>query len=252
MPIHACLIAQRRTRIRQRIPWRCPVKISGLSVRPLLGRCCENIALVWSILLLVLGASALHVRAEELPRVLIIGDSISIGYTPYVERVLAGKASVQHNAGNAGTSGNGVFLMESWLDGKNGKWDLIHFNFGLHDLKRMRDGRQQVEPKEYERYLRLFVERLKQTGAKLVFATTTPVPEGKVSPPRVPADVAEYNKIAQRVMADASIPIDDLFSLASVNVADWQQPVNVHFTARGYEGLAAQVSRVILERLPRH
>jgi acyl-CoA thioesterase-1 len=202
------------------------------------------------LLLLALVATWFHASAEELPRVLIIGDSISIGYTPYVETMLAGKAVVQHNTGNAGTSGNGVFLMEAWLDPKGGKWDLIHFNFGLHDLKRMSDGKPQVDPEQYERYLRLFTERLKQTGAKLVFATTTPVPEGKVNPPRVPADVAAYNEVASRVMKEAGIPIDDLYALAVANQAEWQQPVNVHFTPGGYQGLAAQVSRVISEQLP--
>jgi acyl-CoA thioesterase-1 len=202
------------------------------------------------LLLLALVATSFHVRGEELPRVLIIGDSISIGYTPYVETMLAGKAVVQHNPGNAGTSGNGVFLMEAWLDPKGSKWDLIHFNFGLHDLKRMSDEKPQVDREQYERYLRLFVERLKQTGAKLVFATTTPVPEGKVNPPRVPADVPAYNEVARGVMKEAGIPIDDLYSLAVTNQAEWQQPVNVHFTRSGYQGLAAQVSRVISEQLP--
>ncbi len=187
--------------------------------------------------------------AQQLPRVLIVGDSISIGYTPFVEKMLAGKAVVAHNPANAGTSGNGVFQMESWLDPKQGKWDVIHFNFGLHDLKRMSDGERQVAPAQYERYLRLFITRLKATGAKLVFATTTPVPEGKLNPPRVPADVPIYNEVALRVMKENGIPVNDLYSLALENAGPWQQPVNVHYKPEGYEGLAKQVTRNILGQL---
>ena len=166
-----------------------------------------------------------------LPRVLLIGDSISIGYEVPVRKMLTGKANVHRVPGNAGPSSNGVFLIDSWLGEK--KWDVIHFNFGLHDLKRLSDGKHQVGPEAYERYLRLVVERLQKTGAKLIWASTTPVPEGKVSPPRVPADVAAYNEIALRVMRENSIPVDDLYAFALPRLKDIQQPVNVHFTAEG-------------------
>jgi len=178
-----------------------------------------------------------------LPRVLLIGDSISIGYAIPVRNALAKKANVHRIPGNGGPSSNGVFLIDSWLGDK--RWDVIHFNFGLHDLKRLSDGGRQVEPQAYERYLKLIVERLKKTGAKLIWASTTPVPEGKVSPPRVPADVAVYNEIASRVMRDNGVPVDDLFSFANARLKEIQQPVNVHFTAAGSTALAGQVARTI-------
>ena len=56
------------------------------------------------------------------------------------------------------------------------KWDVIHFNFGIHDLKFMPDGKRQVEPDDYEKNLRTLVAKLKATGAKLIWATTTPIP----------------------------------------------------------------------------
>lgn len=189
--------------------------------------------------------------AQDLPRVLIVGDSISIGYTPFVEKQLAGKAVVQHNPSNAGTSGNGVFMMDNWLDAKLGKWNVIHFNFGLHDLKRMSDGGRQVEPEQYERYLRLFVARLRKTGAKLIWATTTPVPNGRVSPPRSPADVPVYNAIAMKVMTESGIPINDLYTPALAHTAEWQLPANVHYKPEGYEALAKQVAAAVTRQLAR-
>jgi acyl-CoA thioesterase-1 len=189
--------------------------------------------------------------AQELPHVLIIGDSISIGYTPFFEKQLAGKAIVQHNPSNAGTSGNGVFMMDNWLDAKQGKWNVIHFNFGLHDLKRMSDGGHQVQPEQYERYLRLFIARLRKTGAKLIWATTTPVPEGRVSPPRTPADVPLYNAIAVKVMKESGIAVNDLYTPALAHTADWQLRANVHYKPEGYEALAKEVAAAITLQLAR-
>ena len=178
-----------------------------------------------------------------LPRVLLIGDSISIGYTLPVRRLLAGKANVHRISGNAGPSSNGVFLIDAWLG--QAKWDVIHFNFGLHDLKRLADGKQQLPLDAYERYLGLIVQRLKRTGARLVWAATTPVPEGKVSPPRVPADVPIYNGAAGRIMKQNGVAINDLYSFALSRLNEIQQPVNVHFTPAGSDLLAGQVAAAI-------
>lgn len=183
----------------------------------------------------------------SLPRVLLIGDSISIGYTLPVRKLLAGRANVHRIPGNGGTSGNGLFLIDSWLGTK--PWDVVHFNFGLHDLKIMSDGKQQVPPEMYERYLRLIVERLKNTNASLIWASTTPVPEGKVSPLRSPADVPRYNAIALRVMRQNDITIDDLSAFAQPRITEIQEPVNVHFSAAGSNALAGEVAKAIEARL---
>jgi acyl-CoA thioesterase-1 len=181
--------------------------------------------------------------------VLLIGDSISIGYTIPVRKLLAGTANVHRIPENAAFTGHGLKQLEGWLGG--GKWDVIHFNFGLHDLKRMEDGNTQVSVADYEANLRRIVGRLKQTGAVLVFATTTPVPEGKVSPHRVPGDVAKYNEAALRVMKENGIAIDDLYSFALPRGSELQLPVNVHYTEAGYEALGAEVARSIREALAR-
>jgi acyl-CoA thioesterase-1 len=182
-----------------------------------------------------------------LPRVLLIGDSISVGYTLPVRKLLGGETNVLRIPTNGGTSGNGVFQMDAWL-GKQ-KWDAIHFNFGLHDLKRLNDGEPQVPIALYERYLRLFVKRLRATGAKLIWATTTPVPEGPVAPPRKPEDVVAYNAAALRVMQENGVAIDDLYAFALPRLKEIQRPVNVHFTDAGSEALAAQVAAAIRKAL---
>ncbi|MFB3827396.1 MAG: SGNH/GDSL hydrolase family protein [Bryobacteraceae bacterium] len=184
-----------------------------------------------------------------LPRVLLIGDSISIGYTLPVRELLRGKANVHRIPANGGPTSRGLESLDQWLG--ESKWNLIHFNFGLHDLKIMDGGKRQVPLEEYEANLRKIVARLNRTGARLIFATTTPVPAGKLNPPREPADVVAYNLVAKKVMAEAGVPLDDLYGFAQPRLAEIQLPANVHFTGPGYEALASQVAASILAELKR-
>jgi lysophospholipase L1-like esterase len=179
-----------------------------------------------------------------LPRLLLIGDSISMGYTEPVRKLLAGKFTVQRIAENGGPTSRGVTNLEKWLG--SGKWDVIHFNFGLHDLRIMEDtGRQQAPPADYAANLRQIVARLKQTGARLIWASTTPVPAGKLTPERRPADVVAYNEAAARVMQENGIEVDDLYGFALPQLEKIQRPANVHFTDPGSAVLAEQVVRSI-------
>jgi lysophospholipase L1-like esterase len=190
--------------------------------------------------------SALSLSAQQ-PRVLIIGDSISMGYTKPVQALLANIADVQRIPENGGPTINGLAHMDQWLAA--GKWDVIHFNFGLHDLKIMPDGKHQVEVEQYANNLNVIVQRLKGTGAKLIWATTTPVPEGKLEPLRHSGDASIYNAAAFPVMEANHVAIDDLYSFALPRLAEIQQPANVHYTEPGYEALAKQVAASIQESL---
>jgi len=182
-----------------------------------------------------------------LPRVLLIGDSISMGYTVPTRELLTGKANAHRVLDNCGPTSHGVERIDVWLG--EGKWDVVHFNFGLHDLKRMEDGKQQVPIEQYEANLKTIVGKLKATGAKLIWASTTPVPDAKVSPPRSNADVIAYNEVAAKVMTENAIPIDDLYSFALPRLADIQTPANVHFTPAGSRALAEQVAWAIRKAL---
>lgn len=209
----------------------------------------------------MLGAQEPESKAERLPHVLILGDSISIGYTPDVRQMLDGEAVVVRPMRDAERPENcegttyGLASVDRWLALGDGSWDVIHFNFGLHDLKRVApstgdpstnpDHPRQADVDTYEKQLRAIVERLRASGAALVFATTTPVPEGKVSPHRDPADVERYNAAAKRVMAEAGIPVNDLYAFALPQIDEIQTPVNVHFTPEGSRALAEEVARHI-------
>ena len=192
----------------------------------------------------------------KLPRVLLIGDSISIGYTVPVRKLMEGKANVHRPLTNCGPTTKGVADLDKWLG--DGRWDVIHFNFGLHDLKymgpkgenladpRLKTSKPQVAPDEYEANLRKIVERLKKTGAKLVWRNTTPVPSGAKG--RVVGDSAKYNEIAARIMAESGIPTDDQYGLCMKH-PDLQLKANVHFSKEGSEALAEQAVTAIAKAL---
>src|SRR5207247_1734668 len=83
----------------------------------------------------------------KLPRVLLIGDSISMGYTQPVRELLKGKANVHRIGENGGPTTNGLKNLTQSLG--EGKWDVIHFNWGLHDIKIDKSGKHQVPIEEY-------------------------------------------------------------------------------------------------------
>lgn len=192
------------------------------------------------------GAYSMAVKKDEpasFPRVLIIGDSISMGYTEPVKEKLAGIADVQRIPVNGGPTIRGLEHIDEWLGDQ--EWDVIHFNWGLHDLKFMEDGKHQVPIDEYEKNLETLVERMKKTGATLIWCSTTPVPEGELRPPRQPEDAVEYNKVAERIMKKHYIRINDLYSFAYAQLSEIQRPENVHFTEKGSEILAGKVAESI-------
>jgi len=184
----------------------------------------------------------------NLPRVLIIGDSISMGYTLPVRKKLEGEANVHRPPMNCGPTSRGVQHLDEWLG--DGDWDVIHFNFGLHDLKIMEDiGKHQVSITEYEDNLEQMVARMKQTGAELIWASTTPVPDPVNGPERRQEDVLRYNNVAAAVMREHSVATDDLYGFALPQLSVIQLPENVHFSPEGYEVLARQVSESIRQAL---
>jgi len=203
-------------------------------------------------------------RDPKLPNVFLYGDSISIGYTPGLRTQLAGKANVYRLPGNGGQSSRCVPTLKRVFgamrdprlsDRWDFKWDVIHVNVGLHDLKHLAGRRLQVEGgkrvhnlAEYEKNLRSIFDFLEQSEptARIVFATTTPIPaEG--APGFVPGDSAKYNEVARQVLRDyPRIVVNDLYALSKPHPDWYSRPSNVHFGAAGREAQAAQVAKSIL------
>ncbi len=175
----------------------------------------------------------------KLPRVLLIGDSVSRGYTLAVRAALAGKANVHRAPENCGPTANGLKKLEVWLG--TGKWDVIHFNFGIHD--------RGTPLADYTARLAQIVTRLQATGAKLIWASTTPIPDDTAKKQSA-ASIVERNTAAAALMAKHAIAIDDLFTIITPKLATLQNPNDVHFNAAGYDFLGRAVAASITAQLP--
>lgn len=219
-------------------------------MRKLLATSLSLVTILFSVVL------AEETSAETaLPKVLIIGDSISIGFTPHVVEQLDGKAVVKHHKGNAQHTGTGLKQLDQWIG--NTKWDVIHFNWGLWDLcyrhpkSKVQGKRDKVNGtltttlEQYEKNLDKLVSRLKKTDAKLIWAHTTVVPEEEAG--RIVGDDKKYNEVAAKIMKKYGITINDLNSLSREFPPDlFSKPGDVHYTQDGYQKIAKQVTAHIL------
>ena len=168
----------------------------------------------------------------KLPRVLLIGDSVSRGYTLPARVALERKANVHRAPENCGPTANGIKKMDVWLG--EGKWDVIHFNFGIHDRK--------TSAKDYGDRLELIVKQLKATGAKLIWARTTPIPPDTKDGPEATTSIIEKNRIAADIMKKNMVHVNDLFDFITPQLSKVQNPMDVHFKGEGYDMLGRQVA----------
>ena len=191
--------------------------------------------------------------AAPLPRVLIIGDSISMGYTPLVAERLKGEALARHHKGNAQHTGTGLKQLDRWLG--DTRWEVIHFNWGLWDMYGWEYHKEDRSPEAYGKRLESLVGRLKKTGAKLIWATTTPAcPANETTMERrfkqdiriSPELERKYLESALAVMKKHGVEVNDLHAFIKPR---WNKYAiadnNVHFTKLGSQKLGEQVAKAI-------
>lgn len=198
-----------------------------------------------AVILLILLSLSSFVWNQK--RILIIGDSISIGYTPYVWKYFQGKALVTHNPGNAQHTGTGIEKIEEWIGDED--WDVIQINWGLWDLvyrhpdatpygnRDKVNGTVTFSPDEYASNLDQIVTKIKEiSDAKLVFVTTSFVPEGESG--RFSSDPEKYNAVAKEVMKRHGIPVNDIYEASKAIHKESGRAVNdVHYTQKGSDEL---------------
>ena len=215
--------------------------------------------------------------AAGLPKVLSLGDSISMGYTPFVKKRLSGIADVSRPRCNCGATQfyfrkrNG---MEDWL-GTN-RWDVIVVNAGIWDICymkgdvlktdhfwrpdaelaklpplrrgteiRKRGFRVRTPILEYAANLRKILSRLKATGANVIFALTTPCPSYQYDD-RCGLFRA-YNEVACGVCGELDVDTLDLYSVGERNYDN--QPDGAHYNDAGNDDMATAVSGAVVSAL---
>lgn len=202
-----------------------------------------------------------------LPKVLIMGDSVALAYSKVVTGLLKGTAEVFTQVSRfplayrrtCGTSAGQVACVGDWLN--NTRWDVISFNWGLHDVSPSLYST--VSQEEYTTRLVLMYSELSTKLApqgKLLWQSTTPVPPHNVN--RKDTDVIALNEIAEKVWAQVPSPpaMSDLYRkmvhACHQNVttkcyprececAQLQKSGNVHFTDQGNLFLGMQVASQI-------
>jgi len=208
-------------------------------------------------------------RNDTLPNVLIVGDSVSMhemGYLPFVREALKGVASVQmmgsFGEASCGTSFGAIECIDLWLDG--GGWDVISFNWGLHDICPKLYGK--ITPEQYLANLDALYQKMKlalSPNGSVVFQTTTPVPPASN---RNITDVYAINMLARSLFANYTPPVSvtPLFDMVvaecqsnhttltypfTSDCPQMQYTDNVHFIESGRSFTGTVVANSILKAL---
>jgi dienelactone hydrolase/lysophospholipase L1-like esterase len=206
-------------------------------------------------LLLLPVASRAQDKKAAPPKVVLVGDSIRIGYEPYVTKQLEGKAVIVSPGKAAGDSAWLLKNLDSFVIGH--KPDLIHFNVGLHDLRHGRKNKtHQVNLEKYKKNLEAILARLKkETKATIVFASTTPIDDAKHAKrgggfDRFDKDVQCYNEAALRVCRKHGVVVHDLhFLVHQVGAEKMLDKDGTHYTKEGRERLAEAVADCVVRHL---
>lgn len=190
--------------------------------------------------------------------VLVIGDSISLGYFPFVSAAMDHNINIEHNRGNAQHTGTGLDSIDIWLGETS--WDVITFNWGLWDLcyrhpdSQLYGKRDKVNGTitfsfdQYAQNLEKLVQRLKETGAELIFISTSYIPPGEGG--RIEGDDILYNDIAYKVMEKYRVKYLDINALSKKIHPEYRKSEgDVHFNEKGYEILAKPVIKELKKHL---
>jgi acyl-CoA thioesterase-1 len=191
------------------------------------------------------------VDESALPRVLIIGDSISIGYTPRVRKRLDGVANVHRPNTNCRWSAFGAEEIEEWIG--DSEWDVIHFNFGLWDWYGWKQD-EKASPESYAGNLDTIVTKLRaKTDATLIFAITTPPCAGPEKNAKIVVTderAREFNRAARAVMEKHEVGINNLYDVVRRERERYQLGADdVHYNDAGRDLLASKVAARIKREL---
>ena len=162
---------------------------------------------------------------DALPRVLMLGDSVTRDAASQMAKDLKGELDIIYAKWESGEVASTTTALEK-LDRLLGdqKWDVIYFNFGLGDLVYVAPGMKSfrvlpihvggvraTSPQQYEQNLGELVDRLQRTEAKLIWGNTTPIRHSTPNIFELGSEV-EYNAIAAKIMAQHNVPICDMYS----------------------------------------
>lgn len=178
---------------------------------------------------------------NDLPRIVLVGDSITHNYQEFVRQRLQGKAYVDYIA--TSYSIDEAFynvLIENFV--KDSFYAILHFNFGLHGIH--------LDKSEYRERTESLLRKIAK-NKKVILATSTIVyQENNVFlNEKWMLRVWERNKILQEIAEKNGYGIDDLFTVSKKIEIKLRYKDGTHYTSAGYEVLANEVASSILKIL---
>ena len=187
-------------------------------------------------------------------KVLLLGDSIRMGYQQFVKEELDGKFEVRY------PEDNGRFAAYTlWQVNQELKWnpdiELVHFNNGYWDMNVEAPMTEAIHPvEEYVSFLRRIVALCRQCGAKVVFATTVPILEDGAAGDNTGVQgtinysnewVKTYNAAATKLMAELDVPVNDLYALCMQDDRRYKCEDLLHLSEEGSRACAKQVAEYV-------
>jgi sialate O-acetylesterase len=181
----------------------------------------------------------------SLPRVLLIGDSIMNGYSPFVVAALKGKATIVRMVAFGMIGRNDQDAAAFCAKLKDGDYALIHYNDGLHSLP------PRITDEQFGIGLSAMLKHLKTVTPHVIWATTTPAPDknNSLGPDSQNSTVITRNAMSVKIAADHAVPVNDLYKLVIDQRETLQGFANLHFTPEGSQKMGLQITQKIRETL---
>lgn len=187
-------------------------------------------------------------------KILLIGDSIRLGYDKYVKMAFEDVAEVYYPEENSRFVMYVFRRLHEWKSElKCGDdIDVVHWNAGLWDDLILRDGKHLTPIEIYKEYVDRTCRMIKILfpKAKMIFATSTPVQEELFGiEKRFNKDTEEYNRVAVEVVKEYGGEVNDLYSLAKAAPVDYHSDLTHYYTKEGTRLLTNQVVKCLEDAL---
>lgn len=186
--------------------------------------------------------------------VLLIGDSIRMGYDKSVKKTLEGKVNVIFPGDNCRFASYVLRYIHEYFDGCKGEdIDVIHWNAGLWDCLRLFEEEPHTPLDVYEYYIDRICVRIKKLcpNAKVIFATSTKVLSEKmdVNFKRYNEEIEKYNEVATRVVKKYGFEVNDLYALSATLPEDAHSDAVHYYTPVGTKAFTDQVLSYVTKAL---
>lgn len=173
--------------------------------------------------------------ANDLPRVLLVGDSITYGYQEKVRELLKGVCYVDYIATSYAIDSK-IYntIVESFF--KDSKYDIVHFNHGLHGIH--------MSKRTYKSCIKKLLNRLK---SKTILATSTIVyePGNNKVDSKWSRRLEERNAAVKELAGEYGYSIDNLYAVSLAINKDFRSDDGTHYKQEGYRAFSESVAESV-------